>query len=315
MKKLINFEKYFEKILYDKKNGYYTNPDRKIGLEGDFITSPSLLPEPFGRTISNFINKNILKENKKFKLVEIGGREGEFLKILGKFSGLETLLIEKANKNFSRMKKEIFSNKKENYIFFMNEVFDAIPVRRIKFDGKDFFESFIDLNEKNNNEIWKKIEDVNVKKYYQKYLNFTPEKGEKVIFEYPEKYISFSEKFKTFKRDTYIIIIDYGGYPSELYPDYMSTETIRGYKNHKIVENIFEMEEAFDITYHVNFKFIEDLFLKIGYQKVLYNTQGKFLIENGILNYVKKRDEIQKLKTLILPGGMGDLFKVMVLKK
>ncbi len=310
----ITFERYFEKILFDEKIGYYANKDRKIGLEGDFITAPSFLTVPFGRAISSFINK-ILKENKDLKLVEIGGRKGDFLKILLKYTGLSGVLIEKFKVENPEIKsyKSIGDLSDSNYIFFLNEVLDSIPIRRIKYDGKNFFESYILKKENEQIEIWEKIEDDNVKKYYNSYLNFIPDENNEVKFEYPQRYLEFLQNFKRFKSKIYIIFIDYGGYPSEIYPDYISAETIRGYKNQKLIEDIFNTELPFDITYHVNFKFVEDILNGFGFEKILYETQGKFLVDNGILNYVME-DEIEKLKTLILPGGMGEIFKIMVFK-
>ncbi len=312
----ISFEEFFKTLLYHEKYGYYTNL-AKIGEGGDFITSPTLLLKPFSKAIVTYLKKILESNIKNYELVEIGGREGKLTKLITKDLRISGILIEKIPSKDTGGIKFFTSLEKlppKKYAILGNEILDAIPARRIKFDGREFFESFLKVKDGKIIEIWEKIEDKNVEEYFKKYIKHIPDDGKSTIFEFPEKYYEFFSPFSKFKADTILILIDYGGYPQEIYPDYISTNTIRGYKNNRLVENIFELNEAIDITYHVNFKFVEEILKNIGYIRINYETQGKFLVENGILDFVNEKD-MEKLKTLILPGGMGEIFKVITFKK
>ena len=72
----------------------------------------------------------------------------------------------------------------------------------------------------------------------------------------------------------------------------------------------------------MNFSNIASIAKEIGFDVSGYTTQSMFLISLGIDNYLKNEENeekkvksAQEIKQLVLPGTMGEVFKVMALSK
>ena len=75
-KKILPVDKFFEKVLFDKKKGYYTSK-LPLGSKGDFITAPGV-SNLFSEIIGIWIVStwNTFGKPKKFNLVELGPGDG-----------------------------------------------------------------------------------------------------------------------------------------------------------------------------------------------------------------------------------------------
>ena len=79
--KILPVDKFFENVLFDKKNGYYSSKI-PFGLNGDFITAPGI-SSLFSEMIAIwFISTwEILGKPKKFNIVELGPGNGNLMKV------------------------------------------------------------------------------------------------------------------------------------------------------------------------------------------------------------------------------------------
>ena len=115
-----------------------------------------------------------------------------------------------------------------------------------------------------------------------------------------------------------LLIIDYG------YTEKKMKDTLQAISNHKfakILDNICNV----DITHNINFELFSKFIKKIGNLESKITTQKKFLIEIGIkqraeiisknLSFSQKADVYYRLQKIIDKKYMGDLFKVMLVKK
>ena len=75
-----------------------------------------------------------------------------------------------------------------------------------------------------------------------------------------------------------------------------------------------------DITAHVDFTAIAEAALAGGLEVVGYGNQANFLIGNGLLELAQEATDTRQqleaaaqLKRLMMPGEMGELFKVLAL--
>ncbi len=91
------------------------------------------------------------------------------------------------------------------------------------------------------------------------------------------------------------------------------------YYEHTTNENPYERIGCQDITSHVNFSSIMREGCRFGLSTTGFVRQSNFLIALGILN---KMNEVQgdlreslTMKNLFMPGGMGDIFKVLIQHK
>ena len=120
----------------------------------------------------------------------------------------------------------------------------------------------------------------------------------------------------------YHLAIDYGYLRDEFYAQ--PHGTLMCYWRHQATENPYTRIGEQDITAHVNFSDLMDEGAAASLQTVRFQTQMDFLIELGILDEIQKfanagdaasLQRLLRIKKLILPGSMGERFKVLVQTK
>ena len=328
-------DQFIEFALYDKVNGYYMKKN-PFGKEGDFITAPNIT-RVFSEIIAIWIVTfwKSLGSPKKFNLLEFGAGNGEMMKVI-----IETLknfpecflncnfqihekseLLKKKQKLNLKSEKiiwieDINTNNSYPTIFLANEFFDALPIKQFFKKKEGWVERFVNFNEEGKAEF--KDQPADIKKIEQN-LNFAISKQQEIIEYSPSSFEYLKNICNLIKKnDGGILIIDYG------YLDIKMRETLQAIKNHKysnILENIGET----DITYNINF----DLFKKFTNQfdelSSIISNHKKFLTSMGIvqraeiisenLTFSEKSDLFYRIRRLIDEKQMGELFKVMLIKK
>lgn len=333
-----NFKDYFNEWLYGN-NGYYVNY-KHIGKDGDFFTSVSS-SSFFGGAIAKQIIKSIQSGflSKNTKIVEIGAHYGYLMADIIQFiytfepkllKTLEFIIVERFEdlqikqnqylyKSFSnhinlKHVNNIKELKEKEAFIYSNEIFDAFPCNLVYTDENNCLkEAFI----QDNTIKFKKCKNKNIIKHCKDY---DIKKGE-VCLDYELFINDICNNIKHFE----FISFDYGDkYPRNDY-------SIRIYKQHEVFplfEKNLNLENFYknsDITYDVHFNYLKDLFIKNDVENLDVNTQANKLIEFGILDlleilkanvnetiYLK---EVQKVKKLLEPTGMGDRFKVIHAKR
>ena len=330
-KKLLSLDKFIEVSLYDKKTGYYMKSD-PFGKKGDFITAPNisiLFSEMIGIWLISFWES--LNCPKEFNLIELGAGNGEMMRVLvdtfKKFPEFNTCcninILEKSE-FLKKKQKKIIKSKKIRWlnnlnelndlpcIFIANEFFDSLPIkqfikvksqwyeRHVKFDGKnkkEFFDVPFDMR--------RFQEKINFKiSFKQNFIEYSP-----LATEYLK---NISNKIKI--NNGGILIVDYG------YIDKKIKNTLQAVSKHKYADVLNSFRSS-DITYNLSFNLINMIIKKLGSFCCSTVTQGKFLVNLGILQraeilskkipFSKKADMYFRLHRLIDKDQMGNLFKVM----
>ncbi len=330
----IPLDKFINYCLYDKKNGYYMK-NNPFGITGDFTTAPNisrLFSEMIAVWTISFWES--LGSPKKFNLVELGGGNGEMMKVMiesfRRFpSFLEScniLICEKSPKLIKEQKKKIKFKKirwvtnlkkigKSPCIFLANEFFDAIPIKQFLKKQNEWFERFVHISNQQEVNFVKKRMDI---KKIEKKINFKLSSRQN-FFEYSPiglKYLK--DIFKIIKENKGgILIIDYG-YFNEKMKDTLQAVYKQRYS--KVLENICKS----DISYNINFYFLKKIAKNFKGLKINYTSQEKFLVKLGInqraeiigknKTFFEKSDIFYRLKRLIDKKEMGDLFKVMLIQ-
>ena len=331
----IPLDKFIDYCLYDKKNGYYMckNP---FGANGDFTTGPNisrLFSEMIAIWTISFWKS--LGSPKKFNLIELGAGNGEMMKIMiesfKKFPSFidacniiihekSPILIKKQKNNIKFKKIKWLENLKKidnsPSIFLANEFFDAIPVKQFVKYKDTWFEKFVHMSSD------KKLNFINEKiniKIIEKKINFKISEKQDFIEYSPLGFKYLNDIFKILERNNGgLLIIDYG-YLSEKMKD--TLQAIHKQKHSLVLENVGKS----DITYHVNFNLIKKVIQ--NYQKLgsVFTSQKKFFTNLGIKQraeiisknktFTEKADIFYRINRLINDKEMGDLFKVMLIKK
>ena len=326
----IPLDKFINKVLYDKNNGYYMHKN-PIGHKGDFITSPNIsimFSEMIAIWIISFWEK--IGCPKKINIVELGAGNGEMmfqiLKTVEKFNKFKLssnfIIYEKSTYLKKLQKKKIFFknikwidslNKisKIPSIFIANEFFDALPIKQFLKKNNNWYEKYI----VNKDESLKFFEKKVNKDFLEKLIKQKLSKHQKFIEYSPlanKKLDIISKIIK--KQNGGLLIIDYG------YEDKKMFDTLQSVKNHKnnnLLENIYKA----DITHLINFDFYKKKIRNLKIDSVNLTTQREFLIKMGILEraeiisknmpFSKKSDIYFRIKRLIDKKQMGTLFKVL----
>ena len=332
---LLTLDKFIEEALYNKQYGYYMKKN-PFGEGGDFITAPNisiLFSEMIAIWIISFWEK--LNCPKKFNLIELGAGNGEMMRVLvdtfNKFpqfkESCKINILEKSELlkgtqkvNIKGTKIRWLNNlhKLNNFpcIFIANEFFDALPIKQFLKKEKQWYERHVNFNNK------KKLEYLDIPFDMRKF-----ERKIKFKISHKQTFIEYSPLTTKYLKTIInkiklnnggILIIDYG------YIDKKMRNTLQAVSDHKYA-NILSSFGNYDITYNLSFKLIGKMIKRFGSFFHTTTTQKKFLTKLGILKraeiisknipFSKKADIYFRIKRLIDPSQMGNLFKVMFVTK
>jgi NADH dehydrogenase [ubiquinone] 1 alpha subcomplex assembly factor 7 len=334
-KKDLPLDQFIEFALYDKVNGYYMKKN-PFGKEGDFITAPNIT-RLFSEIIAIWVLTfwKSIGSPKKFNLLELGAGNGEMMKVI-----IETLknFPECLNNcNFQIHEKSEFLKKQQQFnlksekitwidnikinnsfptIYLANEFFDALPIKQFFKRKEGWVERFVNFNDKKNAEFKEQLIDI---KNIEQNLKFEISKDQEIIEYSPSSFEYLKDISNLIKKnDGGLLIIDYG------YLNLKMKETLLAIKNHKhsnILEDIGDSDITYDINFNLFIRFV-DQFDDLNF---IITNQKKFLTSMGIIQraeiisenipFSKKSDLFYRIRRLIDEKQMGELFKVMLIKK
>lgn len=209
--------------------------------------------------------------------------------------------------------KSLSELKCRNAFFIANEIFDAFPCE-LYYKGKTARVNGGDVEFEEENE-W-------VKEKADKYKK---DRGEIAVGyeEFAKEMVSTCNKFE-------FMSFDYGEMQAR--PDF----SLRIYTKHKVLpffieddnEDYIPREKLFaksDITYDVTFEHVKDAYEEAGVKFVELKAQMTALVNMGILDLLEMlkknvddkiyEQELQKVKTLIMPNFLGERFKMIRFRK
>ncbi|NOY63114.1 MAG: SAM-dependent methyltransferase [Gammaproteobacteria bacterium] len=120
------------------------------------------------------------------------------------------------------------------------------------------------------------------------------------------------------------LIIDYGFPRQEYYHPQRNDGTLRCHYRHRAHADPFLYPGLQDITAHVDMTAVAEAAHQAGLTVAGYTSQAYFLLANGLMEIAdsigatatrQQVDIARQIKTLTLPGEMGELFKVMALTR
>ena len=331
----IPLDKFIDLALYDKKIGYYMKKN-PFGKDGDFITAPNLsrlFPEMIAVWIIGFWEN--LGSPKSFNLVELGAGNGSMMQIcietFNKFpnflNSCNIIIHEKSPKLIKVQKKELIQKKviwisnikkikTSPTIFIANEFFDSMPIKQFFKIDNLWFEKYVNVKNKEIPFFFNKKIDM---KKFEKKIGYEISRNQNFI-EYSllgAKYLGeIANNIR--KNNGGLLIIDYG------YVEKKMKNSLRAISNHKYKDILKDIGNS-DITSNINFYLFKKIVQKLGGLKNIMTTQGSFLVKMGIKrraeiisknkDFSEKADIYFRLKRLIDTKQMGNIFKVMFIKK
>jgi SAM-dependent MidA family methyltransferase len=200
--------------------------------------------------------------------------------------------------------------------FLSNEFIDSLPVHQVIVEDNCLKEIYVTIKDDKFCEVTDDLSDPELEDYFTK-SKINLKEGQRA--EVNLKALDWMKNIPHYLNRGFVITIDYGRLAEDLYSEQRYGGTLMCYYEHTISENPYERAGSQDITSHVNFSSLMEEGNRCGLSTTGFTRQSNFLIALGILDEMNNvQGEIGKLltiKNLLLPGGMGDVFKVLIQHK
>jgi SAM-dependent MidA family methyltransferase len=337
--------------LYEGNDGYYCRHDRiRWGREGDYRTSPersSLFAATFARYFARLHTE--LGQPSSFTIFEAGAGNGQFaegvLRTLKRsfpnvFEATSYVIAEVSEHAcaLARERLQPFADRVqfrrledrniERGVIFTNELLDALPVHRVTLSDGQLREFYVTVRADGDFDWTLATPDRAVSTCFEKYF------AEAGVHPVEGQIIEVSLEIENWLRTAaaslgtgYVVTVDYGAAAEDLYsPDARLQGTLRGFRDHHFVEDVLAEPGEHDLTTTLNWSFVQSCGSRLGLEILELERQDRFLIANGFLEQLEIessqcRSEAERLRLtsaareMILPGGMGSHFQVLVQKK
>jgi SAM-dependent MidA family methyltransferase len=340
----ITFADFMEQALYHPELGYYRTDREVWGAAGDYITNADAAAV-FTKLIAKQICEawRALGSPEDFTLIEAGGGRGLTLKgILDSlkefhpdlFEVVKVVMVERSdNHGFDSLDGkpvDWYNDIKsvgalENAVIFTNELLDALPFHRVVGDSGGLKELYVGIDPESGGGFVDIIGEPSTEALNGYFASLGIELAEGQQAEASLNAVDWIlEAGALFKRG-FVVTIDYGLPASELYSPERQGTLLCHYR-HTINDDPYRSVGLQDITAHVDFTSVVRAGLETGLKPTGFTNQLSFLMGLGIAEELhpvsddaaesfKAIAHNQTIKELIMPGGTGENFKVLVQHK
>jgi len=332
------FQRYMEMALYEPGLGYYVNGLHKFGAAGDFVTAPEH-GRLFALALARQIDPLALELGPDWTVLELGPGSGALARDLlaqlqsppAKYLLLEpsAALREVQRETVSTLPADLRSRVEWlaappedpfDGAVIANEVVDALPVACFRV-GETCIEE-VSVTVEAGRLAW----------------NYSPARGrvldavEHALSDLPERpgvgytsevCVDLPEWLETVTAPLHsglALMIDYGYPRCEYYHGDRNEGTLVCHYRHRAHFDPFVWPGLTDISAFVDFTAVAEAARRCGLEIAGFTSQAGFVLGSGVADALEKvtddRERLQlsgELKRLVLPGEMGEKFKVMAL--
>jgi SAM-dependent MidA family methyltransferase len=332
----LSFERFMELALYAPGLGYYSAGSAKIGVSGDFVTAPEV-SDLFSRCVARQCAEVLSAVGGE--ILELGAGTGrmaatvlESLAIEGvlpdRYCILEVSadLVERQRERMQSLpaglrERVVWLERLPEHplrgVVLANEVLDALPCRRfmveggvlelgVTFDGERFVER-------------SSAPDAALAGALEALLRELPEPlPYGYISELCPRLESWIASIGERLERGLILMFDYGLPRSHYYHSQRVSGTLRCHFKHLAHDDPYINVGVQDITAWVDFTRLAEAAVAVGLDVVGFCTQTGFLLSTGIEGFaaeavdpVERTRRAGEARRLLMPGEMGEAFKVM----
>lgn len=344
------FWKFMELALYTPGLGYYSAGATKFGRGGDFVTAPELSPL-FSACVADALSPVLQQLGPDANFMEIGGGSGAFAETcLAKLLANDALparyailepsadLRERQRERLQERLPPLLFQLVEwldgpiqepwNGVLFANEVIDALPTPRFTIRDGEVFEEHVALDGRLHDGTFR---FVRTDRPADPMLAAAVRHVERQLPEpFAEGYRSellaqlpyWLQAVVGGMCDGAMLFVDYGYARGEYYQPQRIDGTLRAFRQHHLVGDVFAHPGLQDITASVDFTALAEAGTGAGFEFTGYCSQASFLLgnrlaENLALAESRAADELarhnlrQQAKLLTLPSEMGERFQAI----
>lgn len=343
----IPFVDYMELVLYHPQYGYYTRPRKRIGKDGDFITSVSI-GRCFGKLLARHFASYLGRMGdccRDLVLVEPGAEDGHLA--LDVMRELKQVLAEEVYNRLCYVAIEPFDGKKERLldifgsedsdrfrvvsslndlkgssgVLMANEFLDAMPIERLRWREGEWWRICVASDPQKAtpfHEVEAPIQDPELAGLVDD-LPIHLEDGFTIELNTNLKqwFHDLAQNFNML----YCCLIDYGFEGGEVFSPSRKGGTLRGYLRHRFQNCPFDAPGMTDLTAHVDFDRVKKSATSVGFDILNFTDQHRFLvnaarpwlleIEGVGSTEDENRQLLKQFQTLSHPTMMGGVFKVL----
>lgn len=339
----IRFADFMELALYAPGLGYYSAGATKFGPSGDYVTAPEISPL-FSQCVAAQCAA-VLQALGGGDILEPGAGRGlmaaDILRELARRDVLPEhyFILEPGADLRARQVETIATLKPElaNRVVWLdsapprplrgvivaNEVADALPVRRFVIEATGISELGVSLR---GDELVAACGNADPA-FARQVLQRVGDPGrlpQPYVSEFCDRLPAWISSLGDWLETGIVLIFDYGYSRPEYYLPERRSGTLRCYYRHRAHEDPFHWPGLQDITAWVDFSLLADAAGTAGLTVAAYTTQAQFLLAAGLEGFVTQAavtGTVQQtqlaagLRTLLLPGEMGETIKTMALAR
>lgn len=333
---VISFRDYMQHCLYEPGLGYYSAGSTKFGAAGDFVTAPEI-SALFGQCLANQA-ADLFEQGLARCILEFGAGTGKLcVDLLQRLNAMDCQwmayqILEPSADLQQRQRKYLQQHLTEldmskirwldelpqsfNGLLLGNEVLDAMPVNVVLKD-QQWIELGVGFSEQRFQWLEYARDSAAVKAMIE--IDAAGRLPQHYCSEVNLNYAPWCESLVHSCNQAVLLLIDYGYERAQYYHQARHSGTLMCFYQHRSHPDPFIFPGLQDITAFVDFDAFADAAIKAGFNIMGMTSQAKFLMNNGLLNLIEDnaQDEMQQLalaqqvKSLTLPGEMGEKFKVI----
>ena len=322
------------------------HPPDRIGWGGDFFTAPELSPILAKTLVRQVLEiDGQLGHPNPFVFLELGGGNGTFARDFLKeaqviapdfMNRLSYQFVERSPYLQSRQAgilKDTFGAWEDGHskwwsavdhvssdsmigVIFSNEMVDALPVHRVRMIGQQLQEIFVSYEGGQFVEHLGSMSSSKLVDYLQSY-EISLVDGQTA--EVPLRAETWMRNVAALLQRGIVITIDYGHTTRDYYSSDRKDGTLLCYYRHSISTNPYTRVGEQDMTAHVNFSSLVRRGKTCGLAPVGFTTLANWLVglnvEDLVRDLEQESPDVQALRQLLHPQGMGKTFKVLVQHK
>jgi len=339
----LSFDAFMQAALYEPGLGYYESKTI-FGAKGDFVTAVDLGPWlSLGFSDLIFWAWQQMGEPAEWTLIEQGSGNGKLmvsvLNLILQFSmqpPSRIISVERSAQLQDRQ-RELFARRgfgielvsslteleaSENVIALSNELPDAFPVRCFRWKGDQFFERGVVSGP--NGFCWQDADQP---------LTDGPDIAGELLAAMPDGYFSeWNPNLAGWQQDLsaqiesgFVFCVDYGYSQQEYYRPGRVEGSLLAHVRQQVSEDTLANPGGQDITAHVDFTALKQAGEAAGFKPLLWMSQGGWLAQSpsvqAFVQSLAGHQDAESLhlmahaKRMLMPFGMGELFKLLVQAK
>ena len=339
----ISFSEYMEMALYEPGLGYYSAGLQKFGEGGDFVTAPQL-GNVFARCLAKQIEQ-VADELDQYEIIEAGAGTGVLaadllIALQDKHLPLRYRILERSA-HLRQVQKETLEKLVPQWmdrigwldeppeetwqgVFLANEVLDALTVERFCI-GIDGFEQLQVIDSTGGFDWFKGSCPQGLQEHIQAVLSTLEHKpAAGYCSELNSTLPAWLQTVTESLQKGLALFIDYGYTRRDYYLPQRSDGTLICHYRHHAHDDPFKWPGLTDISASVDFTALAEAADLCGLEVSGYATQAMFLLACGLDEVLAESGQLSErerlainnqVRSLTLPGEMGERFQVMALSR